>query len=299
MTVMDTSNRRAFTLVELLVVIAILGALISLLFPAVQKTRTAADRIRCGNNLRQLGLGLHNYHDRRASLPPGVTGQRRAEPYPRMTWLTRLLPYIEQDALWRAAQGAYAFQPWPYADPPHIGFSMPIRVFSCPADGRTLDPQETHQGYRAALTSYVGVLGTAYNRLDGSLYLNSRVRLTDITDGTSNTILVGERPPSPDFWYGWWYAGYGQAGTGSIDMLLGARERNLGGGYVSQCPPGPYHFQLGRVQDQCDVFHFWSLHSGGANFLSADGAVRFLAYSADSVLPALATRAGGEAVQLP
>src|SRR5262245_16404797 len=220
---MRTYQRTPFTLLELLLVIAIIGILISLLLPAVQKIRTAADRIRCANNLRQIGLALHNYHDTLGRLPPGVSSKRSGERYPRMTWLARLLPYIEQDALWRATLGAYSLQPWPYADPPHIGFSMPIRLFSCPADSRTLDPQETHKRRRAALTSYVGVLGTAYDRKDGVLYLNSKVRLTDITDGTSNTILVGERPPSPDFWYGWWYAGYGQAGTGSIDMLLGAR----------------------------------------------------------------------------
>jgi prepilin-type processing-associated H-X9-DG protein len=131
------------------------------------------------------------------------------------------------------------------------------------------------------------------------LFLDSHVRLADITDGTSCTLMAGERPPSADCWYGWWYAGYGQAGTGSADMLLGARERNLGGPYVSSCPPGPYRFQAGRVENQCDLFHFWSLHPGGAHFLFADGSVRFLAYSAADILPALATRAGGEAVSLP
>jgi prepilin-type N-terminal cleavage/methylation domain-containing protein/prepilin-type processing-associated H-X9-DG protein len=296
---MRSSNRPGFTLVELLVVLAIISVFLGLLLPAVQRARIAADRIRCSNNLRQLGLALHNYHDALGSLPPGVTSQRKGEPYPRMTWLTRLLPFIEQEPLWKATTAAYYYQPFPYADPPHVGFSMPVRVFSCPADNRVFDPQQTHQGYRAGLTSYVGVLGTAYNRPDGTLYLNSRVRLTDIKDGTSNTVIVGERPPSADFWYGWWYAGHGQAGTGSIDMLLGARERNYGGGYVAQCPPGPYHFQPGRIQDQCDVFHFWSLHSGGANFLFADGSVHFLAYAADSILPALATRSGGEVVELP
>jgi prepilin-type processing-associated H-X9-DG protein len=79
-------------------------------------------------------------------------------------------------------------------------------------------------------------------------------------------------------------------------MLLGARERNFGGTYVSGCPLGPYHFVAGRVDQQCDLFHFWSLHSGGANFLFADGSVHFLSYQADTVLPALATRAGGEVV---
>lgn len=296
---MRNNNREGMTLVELLVVIALIGGLIGLLFPAVQKARTTADRVRCSNKLRQLGLALHNYHDTLGSLPAGVSSQRKGEPYPRMSWLTRLLPFIEQEVLWKETVMAYDYQPFPFADPPHIGFSTPMHVFSCPADGRVSDPQQTYQGYRVALTSYVGILGTAYNRPDGTLYLNSRVRLTDIKDGTSNTVIVGERPPSPDFWYGWWYAGYGQAGTGSIDMLLGARELNYGGGYVAQCPPGPYHFQPGRVQDQCDVFHFWSLHSGGANFLFGDGSVRFLAYAADPILPALATRSGGEVVELP
>jgi prepilin-type processing-associated H-X9-DG protein len=216
-----------------------------------------------------------------------------------MTWLARLLPYIEQDTLWKATVAAYEYQPVPYVDPPHIGFSMPIRTFACPSDPRTFEPHQTHRSRRAALTSYVGVLGTAYDSTEGVLFRDSHVRLTDITDGTSNTVMAGERPPSADFWYGWWYAGFGQAGTGSADMLLGARERNFGGGFVANCPPGPYHFQAGRLTEQCDLFHFWSMHPGGAQFLFADGSVRFLAYTADSVLPALATRAGGEVVELP
>jgi prepilin-type processing-associated H-X9-DG protein len=217
-----------------------------------------------------------------------------------MSWLTRLLPYIEQDNLWRYTLAAYEFQPlWPYANPPHVGFGMQVSIYSCPADSRTLDQQPTHQDLMAALTSYVGVLGTAFDRPDGILFMDSKTRLTDIRDGTSNTIMVRERPPSADFWYGWWYAGYGQAGSGSGDMLLGARERNFGGGYVSSCPPGPYHFTPGEIDEQCDLFHFWSLHPGGANFLMADGSVHFLTYDADAILPALATRAGGEPVALP
>jgi prepilin-type N-terminal cleavage/methylation domain-containing protein/prepilin-type processing-associated H-X9-DG protein len=294
-----TTPRRGYTLIELLLVIAIVGVLIGLLLPAVQKVRAAAQRTQCQNNLKQIGLALHNYHDTRSALPPGVTSLQPGEPYPRMTWLTRLLPYLEQDALWRATDAAYQYQPVPYIDPPHVGFSLPVKMFSCPSDGRTFEPQGTHQGLRAALTSYVGVLGTAYNQPDGVLFLDSRVRLTDVTDGTSNTLMVGERPPSADCWYGWWYAGYGQAGSGSGDMLLGARERNFGGPYVSGCPRGPYHFQPGQLSEQCDLFHFWSLHSGGAHFLFVDGSVHFLSSAADPLLPALATRNGGEAVALP
>jgi prepilin-type N-terminal cleavage/methylation domain-containing protein/prepilin-type processing-associated H-X9-DG protein len=296
---MRLSLRRAFTLLELLVVIAIVAVLLGLLLPAVQKVRTAADRISCANNLKQIGLALHQYHDAESHLPPGVSSGRPGDPFPRMTWLTRSLPYVEQDQLWRATVAAYDYQPSPYVNPPHIGFGTPVRVFACPADSRALGIQSTHKGRRPALTSYVGILGTAYDHSDGVLSLDSRVRLTDISDGTSSTAVVGERPPSADFWYGWWYAGYGQAGTGSADMLLGVRERNVGGSYVSACPPGPYHFGPGHFTEQCDLFHFWSPHTGGAHFLFADGSVRFLGHGSDSILPALATRAGGEPVELP
>jgi len=289
-------NRAAFTLVEVLVVLGILAVLAALFLPAVQRARSTANRLSCGNNLKQIGLALHQYHDAQGTLPPGVTSSRRRESFPRMTWLARLLPYIEQQALWDATLAAYDYQRTPYVNPPHVGYGMPQKVFACPADGRVMEAEKTHQGLRPALTSYLGVLGTAYDHAEGALFRDSRVALRDITDGTSSTVVVGERPPSADLWYGWWYAGYGQAGTGSGDMLLGARERNNGGPYVSNCPPGPYHFQSGKVNEQCDLFHFWSLHTGGANFLFADGSTRFLTYAADGVLPALATRSGGEVI---
>jgi prepilin-type processing-associated H-X9-DG protein len=291
--------RAAFTPVELLVVIAILAVLLGLLLPAIQKVRAAAQRIQCANNLKQLGLALHHYHDAQSALPPGVTSRRRGEPFPRMSWLARLLPYLEQDQLWQATVAAYDYRRSPFVNPPHLGFATPVKVFACPADGRTLLPQTTHRGRRVALTSYVGVLGKAYDQTDGVLFRDSQVRLTDITDGTGNTLMAGERPPSADLWYGWWYAGYGQAGTGSADMLLGVRERNFGGPYVSACPRGPYQRRAGRLDEQCDLFHFWSLHAGGAHFLFADGSVHFVRYAADAVLPALATRAGGEVAELP
>ena len=296
---MCIARRAAFTLIELLVVIAIIVVLLGLLLPAVQKVRAAADRIKCTNNLKQIGLALHLYHNSTSSLPPGITSRSRGEPWPRMTWLTRLLPYLEQESVWQATVATYQREPSPFLNPPHLGFSTPIQMFGCPTDLRTTVVDYTHQGRRPALTSYVGVLGAAYDRTEGVLYRDSRVRLTDVTDGSSNTLMAGERPPSADRWYGWWYAGFGQIGTGSADMLLGVRERNRGGAYVTHCPRGPYQFQPGRVDEQCDLFHFWSLHSGGAHFLFADGSAKFLSYSANAVLPALATRAGGEVVELP
>jgi prepilin-type N-terminal cleavage/methylation domain-containing protein/prepilin-type processing-associated H-X9-DG protein len=296
---MYAHRRSAFTLVEMLVVIALIAVLIGLLLPAVQKVRAAASRIQCANNMKQIGLALHLHHDALGRLPSGINGSGPEQPWPYMAWSARLLPYLEQEPLWQTALSAYQVHRVPYDNPPHVGFGTPLRVFACPDDERSMTVDYTHKGRRPALTSYVGVVGTAYDRTDGVLFRDSRVRLTDIRDGTSNTLAVGERPPSADRWYGWWYAGFGQLGTGSPDMLLGARERNIGNEYTASCAPGPYHFSPGRVEEQCDVFHFWSLHSGGAHFLLADGAVRFLTYDADAILPALATRAGREPVSVP
>ncbi|MFO0964856.1 MAG: DUF1559 domain-containing protein [Gemmataceae bacterium] len=283
-------------MIEVLIVLAIIGLMFALVSGSVQNARAAAARAHCGNNLRQIGLALHQHHDTKKALPAGVKSRRRSEPQPGMSWLTQLLPYMEQAPLWRATIDAYEFQRLPFYELPHIGFMTPMPLFSCPADARPSEPQKTHRNLTVALTSYVGVLGTDYRRTDGVLFLDSRVRLDGIQDGTSNTLAVGERPPSADHWYGWWYAGFGQRGTGSADMLLGVREINDGGPYLSPCSSGPYHFGAGIPGRQCDVLHFWSPHSGGGQFLFADGGVRFLGYAADSIMPALATRASGDLV---
>jgi len=291
-------RRRAFTMIDLIVVILIIAVLIALLMPAVMRARASAIRTQCANNLRQISVALHNYHALEMSFPPGIESDRPGQPYPFVSWLTLLLPHLEQDALSSQTDSAYKSDPWPFDNPPHIGMDTPIKVFACPADPRVLEAHDTHQGYRVASTSYVGVLGTAWNHPDGVLFQDSSVRVTDIIDGASNTLIVGERPPSPDYWYGWWYAGSGQSGTGSGDMLLGVTDRYLGGGYASDCPLVSYQFQEGQPGNECDVFHFWSLHPGGANFIFADGSVHFLSYRSAPLLPALATRAGGE-VSLP
>jgi prepilin-type processing-associated H-X9-DG protein len=143
------------------------------------------------------------------------------------------------------------------------------------------------------------VSGKNYSTRDGMLFQNSRTRLIDATDGTSNTLLLGERPPSTDFQFGWWYAGVGQRGSGSGDIILGVREANLQPVTTGSCPPGNYPFMSGNFNNQCDMFHFWSPHPGGANFAFGDGSVHFLSYSANDILPALASRAGGEPVAIP
>ena len=115
----------------------------------------------------------------------------------------------------------------------------------------------------------------------------------------SNTLMIGERPPSADNWYGWWYAGLGQAASGSPDMLLGASEINDGANHATSCPAGPYEFSPGAIDEQCHLFHFWSLHPGGSHFVLADGSVQFYSYSVDPILiPAMATKAGGEVINL-
>jgi prepilin-type N-terminal cleavage/methylation domain-containing protein/prepilin-type processing-associated H-X9-DG protein len=285
-----------FTLLELLVVIGIIGLLLGLTLPAVQHVRAAAARAGCENNLKQMGLAFHMYHDFSHSLPPGMSLQPQGEPYPYMSWSARLLPYLEQEPLWEATVQAYAKDKWFEDNPPHVGFATVLRAFTCPADGRT--SQLGRAGtLSVAWTDYLGVEGVNSGRMDGVLFLNSRIRFSDITDGTSTTLAVGERPPSADGWLGWWYAGAGQGDEGSADTVLGVRETCYY--FQGNCPKGPYEYGPGRSDNMCDAFHFWSHHGGGANFLFVDGAVHFLPYSARPIMSALATRAGGEVVSLP
>ncbi len=291
-------SRPAFTLIELLVVIAIIAVLIGLLLPAVQKVREAANRLKCANNLKQLGLAAHNYHGTFDAFPPGVVSDAPGNDYPWLSWQARLLPFLEQEALWLQAVEAYRARRIPFGPPAHPGLMTVMPVFTCPSDGRLTTVQLARSKERT-FTSYLGVEGRDLSSRDGVLHLSSRTRLADVRDGTSNTLFAGERPPSADLFFGWWYAGQGLGQTGAADMVLGARERNAGGLSVRRCPAGPYRFQAGRLDDQCALFHFWSLHPGGAHFLFADGSVRFLSYTADDVLPALATRAGGEVADAP
>jgi prepilin-type N-terminal cleavage/methylation domain-containing protein/prepilin-type processing-associated H-X9-DG protein len=289
----------AFSLIELLVVIAILSVLIGLLLPAVQKVREAASNVRCRNNLRQVSLGLHGYHDTVSSFPAARKPRTSGDLSYRLSWITRILPYIEQEALDQIKQAELRISTSPVS-PRHTGLSHVLPVVQCPSDPNS---GTTHQYANAAYayTNYLACVGTNSRTQDGTIYFNSATRLNHIIDGTSTTLVMGERPPSPEFRFGWWYTGIGQDGTGSLDNTIGVRAVNnsQSGAIYPQCPPGPYHFKKPDPLSYCSTFQYWSDHSGGANFAFADGSVRFLRYSANDILPALATRAGGETVAVP
>jgi prepilin-type N-terminal cleavage/methylation domain-containing protein/prepilin-type processing-associated H-X9-DG protein len=300
-------KRQGFTLIELLIVIAIIAILMGLLLSAVQKVRSAAARVKCQNTAKQLGLALHNYHDTRQVFPPGHRSFNHPDRMPFSGWCLSVLPFVEQQAIASQAEAAFRASAYPFGPPlgaaPHPHLSTVVPAFLCPADSRVLTPQTSQVTKTVvAFTSFLGVAGLdAASARDGVLFQNSATRLTDITDGTSNTLLLGERPPSADFQFGWWYAGAGQQLTGSADLVLGVREPNLQVVATgSACGPGRYPFRAaGGFNDPCGMFHFWSPHTGGGNFVLADGSVRFLSYSADAILPALASRAGGEVTALP
>jgi prepilin-type processing-associated H-X9-DG protein len=297
------SNRYAgLTVIEVLVTVSIISALTGLLLLAVQKVRATAERIQCQNKLRQLALGLHQFHDVMGHLPPGHRSLFNRDLLPHSGWPLSTLPYLDQQALYDSARAVYRVVPLPWFDPPHTAMHTVVPAFNCPSDDRVTTPQVTERTKRlAAFTSFLGVSGTETRTKDGVLYHDSRISLMDVTDGTANTLLLGERPPSANFQHGWWYAGIGQRFDGSADMILGVREPNLL--YASsgrQCDQGSYRFvPSSGFADACGMFHFWSPHPGGAHFAFCDGSVRFLAYSADPLMPALATRAGGEAVTIP
>jgi prepilin-type N-terminal cleavage/methylation domain-containing protein len=309
------SERKAFTLIELLVVIAIIAILIGLLLPAVQKVREAANRTQCQNNLKQSGLGLHGYHDANNGFPPGYAA---SGPYsdgatdtaPGWGWAAFLLPYLEQDNLARQLNFAQPAQNSP-------GVQTMLKVFLCPSDLTPPGPFPVPDGFGntvclAAPTSYAACCGgdasdTTGPAGDGVFYRNSRTRIADITDGTSNTLLVGERA----------WAKVNGAWAGAIPGGVIKRgqfnpcQPNVPGAWYPSSTLALAHAHLNNALADPDgsagMDDFSSMHVGGSFFLFGDGSVHFLrsvssdnpdgSYTADGLIfQALGTRAGGEVI---
>jgi prepilin-type N-terminal cleavage/methylation domain-containing protein/prepilin-type processing-associated H-X9-DG protein len=296
------SARRAFTLIELLVVIAIIAVLIGLLLPAVQKVREAANRTQCSNNLRQIGVAMHNYHDTHGSFPPGYVS-RPKEPNgaglgPGWGWAAHLLSHVEQDNLYRQLDFTKDI-----THPMHAPVrGLPLKVFLCPSDS---PPSPTFgvvgAGGRLLTTvasaNYVGLGGTLEitgfpDTNNGCFYRNSRTRVADIRDGTSNTIFVIERESrrSPmTTWVG--------AVTGALNPPLNPAFEEEGPGTLVLTNTGEAaagrvpNNSLGHVEDPS------SRHPTGVNTLLGDGSVRMLQNTIDPrIWEALGTRAGGEVI---
>lgn len=329
--------KSGFTLVELLVVIAIIGILIGMLLPAVQQVREAARRVTCANNIRQQVLALHNYESTYNTFPPAhqingtwyggpfnvdpAPGGYASNGYPHggsfWSWMMQIAPYIEQNNLYNRVDFSAAPSGWPWWQTFPDGeaiISAKCSMFTCPSDQRGERLYDDGAGHRVAVTSYLGCSGRdSYKDTggqDGILYVNSHVDFGQIIDGSSNTIMVGERSPAQNLLYGWQWAGSGDNIQGETDVVLGVHERIA---VDWGADPNDYETDYFRPGDNqatgnIDRFHFWSNHPGGASWGLADGSTRFFPYTIDSdnngsngfdktVLEQLSTRAGGEVTE--
>jgi len=297
-------KRSGWTLVETLVSLGIFSLLLGIFLPAVQNVRESAARAKCLDRMRQIGVALHGYEGLHGRLPPRVA-LRPGFPAPEaaLSWMALILPQIGEPALYGESVRACTLDPDPMHNPPHVGFATTVNGYVCPDDPITA-PQTDRWGRTVSFTSYLGVSGAA---LPGRRRTSAGVfgsfpgcKVTDITDGTSSTLMVGERPPPASLQAGWWYPIMGLQGVG----LIGPNNYVTFGEYISaqgdpECKANLHFFGPGQADNPCDRYHFWSYHPGGGNWLFADASVRFLQYSADPLMPALATRAGGEPVTVP
>ena len=293
------TTRWAVTLIELLVVIGILGVLIGLLLPAVQKVREAAARAACQNNLKQIGLALHGYHNREGSFPAGYVCQERKDPNwtaPGWGWAALLLPDTEEGDLARQIDFRL-----PIEAPQNRAARTAIRkLLVCPDDRPTgvftvLDRDGAPLA-DAATTGYAACFGvgvlleTAPGDGDGMFFRNSRVRIMDVRDGTGYTVAVGERAcrltQTP-------WAGAVSFGTARLtDGAPTSNPKDTKGAPVQALASASIH---ALNDDFSDPEDFFAPHRAVANVLFADGSVRAIpSGTAVAVLHDLATRAGGE-----
>ncbi len=302
---------RAFTLVELLVVIAIIGILIALLLPAVQAAREAARRSQCANHLKQIGVALHNYHDSFRTFPYGWDDRGSG-------WTLHILRYLELGNIYDTIH----FQEsgpgnWSSGSENQAACETVIPVFRCPSM-----PLEEHIDYngieKRVPASYRGNAGSESSSDDtstivipgtkslenlsqnGIFYACSTVRFRDVTDGTSNTLLVGESRPDPAFHkdgqgMDFWYIGSPQIDPCRCDGSTGGTEFSEFVG--STLAPMSALLKFPGMHGRLMELSFGSYHPGGAQFVMGDGNVRFVADTIDADLfTALGSRNGGEIV---
>jgi prepilin-type N-terminal cleavage/methylation domain-containing protein/prepilin-type processing-associated H-X9-DG protein len=317
------TRRTGFTLIELLVVIAIIGVLIALLLPAVQSAREAARRIQCVNNLKQLGLALHSYQDALGSFPV-TTIRHLGDPtciacgYGALyTFRTLMLPQIEQGALYNAINFTYLFSPYGFGDTQRYPLNTTaaatlVSVFTCPSDrmgvvgttgyGSSITNTEVPDANYMASAGTKIALGNTWDGHappctaaadDGAMYEFRAVKLNELTDGTSNTILLGEMGRGPQgVGMGDWFAGWD-----AVVQRLSSVGINR-----AYTAPFPYADRMTPsanppLQGPQSSMGFGSYHPGGANFAFADGSVKFVKETSDlRILIALGTRAGREVV---
>lgn len=298
--------RPAFTLIETLVSIAILSLLTALTLSGVQRVRATAARVDCQSRMRQVGLAVQNSHATHRRYPEGVaypfskTDYQAFAQHAGISWLTAILPQLEQDELWRRAWAAHSVDPSGNS-PAHVAVSkVAVKPFRCPADSRPMGFSPPDPARTWALNNYPGVCGTGLFGNDGILHANYTTNSAGVTDGTSNTLLFGERPSNHNGVDSSWYSGWGAL------RYFGGQLMPVSSSWADAPPPPGSgscprvsFFETGQYDSPCHRNHFWSLHPGGANFAFADGSVRFLRYSAVSVLPSLATKAGGETSTVP
>lgn len=307
---MTSSSRKAVTLVEVLVVLCVISLIVSLTLPAIHYARSRAERLTCQNRLRQLGLAMHSCQATQGLLipnPNAKTAYPSISGFPgividRVSWLARMLPYIEREDVFNNAINAFSLDTNPFNNPPHSPKVTVIHSYTCSADDRLSVPFEDYRGEVFAYTSFVGIIGffdskTKKNNI--GVFGMSRQSITHIYDGASNTIMVGERPPVDKPWGGWWYsAAYMDRHCRGPNTTIHLGPIRYSATNCDSCELPSHGIGPGRLDNHCDRFHLWSLHGGGANLLFADASVRFLSYSSNGIIGQLVSVNGGENVQL-